>query len=331
MKTIIKILLTSLLILNFTIYWTYALGEEIKRTAPTTWISDVSTNQYDQKINSDRKMQDNWLTNDKLNKLWSDSNFVKTNITWEAWIYYTILKVAQSLKNIFLALATVYFLITVLKLLFSEWSSDDEWEKFKNWFKWITVWIIVMQIAYAYVTIIYNKKIGAEIAWWITWAIVEPLVKLLETAAAFFFIWIMVYSFYKMVTAWWEEEKAKEWKKSVIFAIVWFLIIKLAYYFVSATYSKTLCRVDRVSCVDEKTLSDWAQIVFTVINWLNWFVWIAVVLMIIYAWAQIIFSWWEDEKIKTAKKSILYIIIWIVILIMNYLILTFFLTPELIK
>jgi flagellar basal body-associated protein FliL len=53
--------------------------------------------------------------------------------------------------------------------------------------------------------------------------------------------------------------------------------------------------------------------------------------MIIYTWAQIIFSNWEDEKIKTAKKSILYIIIWIVILIMNYFILTFFFTPELLK
>ena len=324
MKKIIKILLILTLLFSFGIINVNA-EQNIGR-------ADVSTNQYDQKIDSNNRMWDNWLKNSHLDKLWNwTEKFIQTNVTWEAWIYYTILKVAQSLKNIFLVLATIYFLIIVLKLLFSEWSSDEQWEKFKKWFIWITIWIIVMQIAYAYVQVIYNKKIGAEIAWGITWSIIEPLVKLLETAAAFFFIGIMIYSFYKLVTAGWEEEKAKEWKKSVMFAIIWFLIIKLSHYFVSATYSKTLCRVDWVSCVDEKSLSDWAQIIFTVINWLNWFVWIAVVIMIIYTWAQIIFSWWEDEKIKKAKKSIIYIIIWIVILIMNYFILTFFFTPELLK
>ncbi len=327
MKKIIKILLIITLLFSF-----WIINVEAEETRTDIWDADVSTNQYDQRIDSNNKKPDNWLTNSRLDQLWDwTTEFIKTNVTWEAWIYYTILKIAQSLKNIFLALATVYFLVTVLKLLFSEWSSDDEWEKFKKWFKWITVWIIVMQLAYAYVKVIYNKKIGAEIAGWITWTIVEPLVKLLETAAAFFFIAIMIFSFYKLVTAGWEEEKAKEWKKSVAFAIVWLLIIKLAHYFVSATYSKTICKVDWVSCVDEQSLSDWAQIIFTIINWLNWFVWIAVVLMIIYTGSQIIFSWWEDDKIKKAKKSIIYIIIWIVILIMNYFILTFFFTPELLK
>lgn len=321
----IKILLIIALLFSFWITWVNAEW--------TTLSPESSGNKYDRLIDSDREMQSNQIINDKLNKLWNDSNFIKANTTGEAWVYYTILKVAQSLKNIFLALATIYFLITVLKLLFAEWSSDEQWEKFKKWIRWISAWIIVMQLAYSYVKIIYNKQIDATIAWteWLTWLIVEPLLKLLETTAAFFFIAIMIFAFYKMVTAGWEEEKAKEWKKSVIYAIIWFLIIKLSYYFVSATYSKTLCNVDKVSCTNPKELSDWAQIIFTIINWLNWFVGIAVVLMIIYTWAQIIFSGWEDEKIKKAKKSIIYIIVWIVILIMNYFILTFFLTPELTK
>jgi flagellar basal body-associated protein FliL len=51
--------------------------------------------------------------------------------------------------------------------------------------------------------------------------------------------------------------------------------------------------------------------------------------MIIYTGSQIIFSAWDEEKMKKAKSSILYILIWIFILTMNYLILTFFLVPEL--
>lgn len=324
-KYIIKILLVITIMFNIWILW-------INNTnaAPNTWESSTSTNPYDRKINSNNKMQSNWLNNSALNKLWnSDSHFIKTSQTWERWIYETILKIAQSLKNIFLALATIYFLITVLKLLFAEWSSDEEFKKFKKWFEWITVWIIVMQIAYSYVKTIYNKKIGSEIANWLIVNIADPLIKLLETAAAFFFIAIMVFSFYKMVTAWWEEEKAKQWKLWVLHAFIWFIVIKLSSYIVSAIYSKTLCKVDWVSCINKKSLSDWAQIIFTVINWLNWFVGLAVVLMIIYTGFQIIFSGWEDDKIKKAKKSIIYIIIWIMILIMNYFILTFFLTPNL--
>ena len=61
---------------------------------------------------------------------------------------------------------------------------------------------------------------------------------------------------------------------------------------------------------------------------MNWFVWIAVILMIVYAWIQVLFSAWDEEKLWKAKSSIIYIVIWIAILIMNYFILTFLLRPE---
>lgn len=325
-KNIIKILLVMTIIFNISITLTNAAQ------APNTWVSGVSTNQYDLKIDSNDRMWNNWINNEPLNKLinW-DENLIKPDQSWEIWAYQVILKVAQSLKNIFLALATIYFLITILKLLFSEWSSEEEFGKFKKWFIWITVWIIVMQISYSYVKVIYNKKIGVELAGWIIANIIDPLLKLLETAVAFFFIWIMLFSFYKLVTAWWDEEKAKQWKLWILHAFIWFIVVRLSSFIVSAVYSKTLCSVDWVSCNNEKQLSDWAKIIFIVINWLNWFVGLVVILMIVYTGFKIIFSGWEDDKIKTAKKSILYIITWIVILILNYFILTFFLTPKLLN
>ncbi len=326
-KKIFKILFTITLL--FTL-WIIGINAEV--TSPNIGVADVSVSEYDQRINSDNRLQENWLNNPRLNKFWwSEKNFIKAGVTWESWLYLLIIKIAQSIKDIFLILATVYFLIIVLKLLFSEWSSEEEWWKFKKWIIWITIWIMLMQIAYSYVFLIYNRRIWPEIAWGLISWIIEPLLKLLETSAAFFFIMIMIFSFYKIITAGWEEEKAKQWKMSVLYAFVGFLVIRVSSFIVSATYSQTLCEVIWVNCDNEKDLSDWAQIIFTVINWLNWFVWIAVVIMIIYAWSQIIFSNWEDEKIKKAKNAILYIIIWIVLLIVNYFILTFFLTPELIQ
>jgi len=332
MKFLIKIFLVISILFTFWINISQADDAWLWWNSSTNydgWWS--SSNQYDQKVNSDLRMWDNWLNNNHLNKLWWDSNFIKTNVSWENGIYYFLLKAAQSIKNIFLVLATIYFLITALKLLLAEGSSDEQFWKFKNWFKWITAWIIVMQIAYSYVLTIYNQKVNTALAGWIVHNIIEPLVKLLETAVAFFFIWVMIFAFYKIITAWWEEEKAKQWKMSVLYAFMWFIIIKLSSYFVSATYSKTLCNLDWVQCINEKKLSDNWHIIFTVINWLNWFVWIVVVLMIMYAGFQIIFSNWEEEKVKKARKAIIYIIIWILILIFNYFILTFFLQDNFLK
>ena len=265
--------------------------------------------------------------NDKLKNFNDpDDNFTWVDATqWDKWFFYFLVRIAKSLKNIFFAIATVFFLIIVLRLLFTE-NSEEEFGKFKKWILWITVWIIIMQIAYSLVITTQNQSIS----WWLAndllKNIVIPLITLLETAASFFFIAIAIFAFYRMVTSSWDDEKAKTWKMSIFYAIIWFIVIKISGLIVKTTYSKTLCDDDNITCswwVAE--IEEWAWIIFKIINWLNWFVWIAVVIMIIYAWVQIIFSNWEEEKIKKAKTSIIYIFIWIFVLTMNYLILTFFL------
>ncbi len=50
--------------------------------------------------------------------------------------------------------------------------------------------------------------------------------------------------------------------------------------------------------------------------------------MILYAGAQILLSQGDEEKVKKGKQSLLYIAIGLLILVANYLILTFFLVPE---
>ena len=50
--------------------------------------------------------------------------------------------------------------------------------------------------------------------------------------------------------------------------------------------------------------------------------------MIIYAGIQILLSRGDEEKIKKGKNAIIYIAIGLGLLVMNYLILTFFIIPE---
>lgn len=63
---------------------------------------------------------------------------------------------ARDLKNIFFAVASVFFLYLVLRLLFSE-NGDEDTKKFKDGIMWITIGMVVMQISYTFVTVIYDK------------------------------------------------------------------------------------------------------------------------------------------------------------------------------
>jgi hypothetical protein len=58
-----------------------------------------------------------------------------------------------------------------------------------------------MQISYSYVSIIYNKKDLTKISESLTENIIQPLIKLLETGASLFFIAIMLFAFYKIITS----------------------------------------------------------------------------------------------------------------------------------
>ncbi len=341
MKIILKIILTLSLLFSMWILHTYSaediLNVNYTGNSNTSLDTDIGitsnsvtgpSDSFDKKLDTGNSKT--WKDrNDKLNSIWSsDTRFIEgDSTTWDKWFFVMLVKVARALKNIFFAIASIYFLIIVLRLLFTE-NSEEEFGKFKKWIYWITIWIVVMQLAYSIVMTTFNKSIGWGLANDMLQWIVIPLIKLLETAASFFFIAIAIFAFYRMVSSAWDEEKAKSWKMSIFYAIIGFIVIKVSGLIVKAVYSKTLCTdANKVSC-DAVKIEQWASIIFKIINWLNGFVWVAVVIMIIYAWAQIIFSNGDEEKIKKAKTSLIYIIIGIFILMMNYLILTFFLLDK---
>ena len=343
MKIISKIICTIILTLAMWISFSYA--DDINENFDSNFDADISLDNpfevegngtwipidiNDQKLDTLNNISEGKERNTKLKALneEKDKYIGVEAAAWDRWIFYFLVRIAKSLKNIFFTIASIYFLIIVLRLLFTE-NSEEEFGKFKKWILWITVWIIVMQIAYSLVITTQNQGISWGLANSLLQNIVRPLIALLETAASFFFIAIAIFAFYRMVTSAWDEEKAKSWKMSVFYAIIGFIVIKISSLIVKTTYSKTLCDNDDITCSWwSANIEAWAWIIFKIINWLNGFVWIAVVIMIIYAWVQIIFSNWEEEKIKKAKTSILYIFIWIFVLTMNYLILTLFLLDD---
>lgn len=316
MKVVLKIILIVLIWFS-TFYMNYS----------SLFASTVTSDQYNLKtwnINTANNKSNSFLSD-----LFDSTTDFKISTWWEKWIFNTLLLIARDLKNLFYVIASIYFLIIVIRLIFSS-KTEEEVSNFKKWIIWISVWIIVMQIAYYFAKALYDMNINKTLATNFAQNIIEPLIKLLETAASFFFLAIMIYAFYRIITANWDDEKVKRWKMSVFYAAIWFLVIKLSTALVTSIYG-TVKRKNSLISADyelDTNIQWFSGIIVDVINWMNSFLWLLIVIMIIYAGFLALTSIWDEEKFKKAKNIILYITIWVAILITNYLILTFFIYPE---
>lgn len=277
--------------------------------------------------------QSNKIENPHLEEIKNtETDFITSDSWWES-IYDTLINIAKSMKNAFFYIATIYFFVLVIKLIFSDNTDEQVW-KFKKWILWISIWLIITQISYSFVQVLYSKWVWETLAYDFSKTIIQPLIKLLETWASFVFIAVAIIAFFKLVTANWDDWKVKNSKMSIFYSIIWFIVIKVSWIIVNTIYWKISCDDNILSifktdnCTRTTDLSWFAQTVVNIINWVNWFLWILVIILIIYAWLQVIFNLWDEDRLKKAKKAILFIIIWLFLLVVNYLVLTFFLVKE---
>lgn len=140
---------------------------------------------------------------------------------------------------------------------------------------------------------------------------------------------MMVYAFFVIVTGGGDDEKLKKGKNIVIYAFIGFLLIRLPRAFVSAIYGKPDCKETDFlwtsSCaIKSQNLKEGIGIIGSLINYLNTFLSVLCVLLIIYAGWLVLISGGDEEKLKKAKNIILYIIIGLLILVASHAIFRFF-------
>ncbi len=272
--------------------------------------------------------------NDRLESFGNGGRFIDVARGGERWLFNTLVRFARDLKNLFFAVATVLFLWISLRLIVGS-NTDEEVGKFKKWIIWITVGIIVMQLAFAFVKIIFDRGVGETLAFSLLENLVQPLIDLLMTLASIFFLAMAIFAFYRVITANGNEENITKAKTTILYAIIGFIVVRFARFIVEAFYGRVDCNnvgniivIEWGNCLNRANLSGWVDIIVTIINWMNGFVGIAVVIMIIYVWVQILLSAGDEEKLKKWKQAIIYIFIGLLVLAANFLILTFFLIPQ---
>jgi len=277
---------------------------------------------------------------DRLNyadmaKGWFGSNFFWWSQSWEKWIEWLLFTAARNLKDVLIAVAVIYLFILVLRIIYWQWSEED-FKKLRMGILWTTFGIVLMQVAYVAVTTLYNKDIWAATAQDLTTAILMPFIRLLEVVTSFLFISMAFAAFFRIVTSWWWEDGFKKWRKTVMNAVIWFILVKISAALVYSVYGKNDCSqtvLGTQQCSDSylgnPNINDTVKIIASSIKYLTWFVGIVTMLLIIFAWFNILTSSWDEAKVKKWKSTIKYIIIWIALIVCSVIIFNFITWKEL--
>jgi len=238
-----------------------------------------------------------------------------------------MITIARDLKNLFILIAIVYLFILVLKVIFSK-GADDDAKRWRAGILWTSVGIVVMQIAYVAISTLFDQQITGYTAFVFLDNVIYPLVRLLDVVASFAFLAMAFYAFFKIVGAGGEEEKIKKGKNTVLAALLGFILLKVPGVLVSSIYGKAQCS-DTILGVCQMTLadpnlSDTTRIMTTLVNYLNGFIGLITVLLIIYAGWLTLSSAGDEEKVKKAKSIVKYAIIGIFLLVASYTLFNFF-------
>lgn len=266
------------------------------------------------------------------------SNFFFTPTLQSDSIQNSFVTIASAIKNFFIGIAVIFLIIGVIKLLFT-WGDEESVKKWKKWIIWTSVGIFVMQIAYSIWATLYlnlqgnwmDNPINAQL-WWQFWKnIFEPIVGILLMLAWLGFLAMAVYAFYIIVTGGGDEEKLKKWKNIIIYAFIGFLLVRLPKPLITAIYGepKEACKdtnwLSIWSCeLSEKKLSGGIEVFWKLMNYLNSFLMLLAVILVIYAGWLVFISGWDEEKLKKAKHIIMYILLWLVLIVASNALFRFF-------
>lgn len=261
------------------------------------------------------------------------SFFFTPDLNGGEWILASFTYIAFQVKNFFIAIAILFLIYGVIKLLFSN-ANDEDTLAWRRNIIWTSAGIFIMQIAFSvWNTLIIrdDSRLGSFFGWQFWTNVLSPIVGVMLMLASFGFLAMMIYAFYVMVTGWWDEEKMKKWKNIIIYSIVGFILIKLPQAIIEAIYGRPDCKsalsglLTIGDCaIRQQDLTASIGIIGKIVNFFNGFLAVVCVLLIIYAGWLVLISWWDEEKLKKAKNIVLYIILGFLLLVASHTLFRFF-------
>lgn len=248
--------------------------------------------------------------------------------------------VRNVLIGLFKNLAIVVFIIAVLVAFISVirlLASKNDEENFSTWIQtlvWSIAGLFLISIAYTVIrqfeTRVFGiQTISTQTVFNVVINIIYPLLNFLRyIAATVFFLWA-IYAFYRIVTAGGNEEWFEDGKKIFIGSIIGFIIMMIAEPLVRIAYGWGNCSGNRIFGVPTDCTNrvlDASGVLGTVakiIIFINGFLALIVLIMVMYAGFLVLTGAGDEEKNDKAKKTIVYALIGVIILIFSYVIYRF--------
>lgn len=340
---ILTSLIIALSLFSWSVYW------EWEEWAPT---NPLENNIVEIDSNVDWEANDREVIKNKFDELfkawekWEENRLVTL---WEDWWWTDslnnfLINIAKSMKNFFMVILWIYMIVWVIRMLLAE-SSQEEFDKLKYSLIWSAVWIVLMQISYRLVLSVYDRDIWAGLWWIVLQNVINPLINLSLYIVWFLFMFTAIFAFYKLITSDGDGTRSTEWKMWVFYWVVWVVIAKVSQTIIRVFYwdvynctwwpkceliAANSQRDDLSSPVwwwvwwPVTDYSTYTDLIIAIINWANWFISIIVVILIIYAGGLVMFSNWNPDNLDKAKKSVLYIALWLALIVASFLILDFF-------
>lgn len=100
-------------------------------------------------------------------------------------------------------------------------------------------------------------------------------------------------------------------KKFIKILILWILLFSL---------NQTFAMDFWLNKVDQSLQGwtwDFVQVVTNIIAYLLWLIYLIAIVLWIYAWFQILTSWWDDWKVKKWKQTLIYVVVWLAVLLLS--------------
>ncbi len=279
--------------------------------------------------------------------LWASADFPWLNALFESDKYHTVwswvtdgsgirnmlVQIFQSLAVVMFIVAIVVAFISVIKLLASN-NGEEDFSKWVQTLVWSVAWLFLISIAYTVIkqfeTKVFNDTtISGDTVYDLVINIVYPVLNFIRYIAATCFFLGAIFAFYRIITAAGDEEGFEQGKKIFIGSVIGFIIMMIAEPLVQIAYGWGNCGGKKIfgistECSNRVFDADGVLgIVAKIIVFLNGFLAIVVMVMIIYA-GFLVLTWaGDEEKNDKAKKTIMYAIIGIFILIFCYVIYQF--------
>lgn len=269
------------------------------------------------------------------------------NDGWSGWSYYYGVSIlwwllrwdsAQNiLFNVFFLLAGFLFVVALMVAFFAAirlFISNNSEEDVSKWSKtliWSIAWLFLVSISYSFVRSISN----AFVSWWtnvismdmlysIVVDIVYPILNFLRYIVSICFFAVIVYAFYRIIFSGWDEEKFQQGKTTFIIATFGFIIMLLAEPIVKMAYGWADCLITSWWSLPSRCMnhtfntSIFFNTVIKIIVFLNGFIALVTMIMIIYAGILVLTGGWDEEKSEKAKKIIMYVIIGVLMILFSY-------------